>query len=209
VRPEAPLFEGGRPEAPLLGKHAPTLGKRTPMRLPEFPQKGDVGKRFPRSTPVPGAWETWGACTPPWGTRPRGTLLEAIGEAIIWLQWSIVRRSKAIMNSLIIILLVNSKFMVCTSIIMAECVFVFSQTESRTFKPSLQPLPTYSLSAAWVDLWILSWAVCPHPFACPPWLVRMPSLACATIRYHVVSMNGNMWLMGRSCHIPSTPFWCT
>lgn len=39
--------------------------KRFPLRLPVSPQKGGVGKPFPRRPPIPGEREAWGACTPP------------------------------------------------------------------------------------------------------------------------------------------------
>ena len=43
-----------------------------------FPKKGDVGKSFPRSFPIEGAWGSEEARTPPWGARPRGTLNKSV-----------------------------------------------------------------------------------------------------------------------------------
>ena len=48
-----PIFGGDAQKYPIRGVESPTLGKRTPLRLPESPQKGGMGKCTPESLPVP------------------------------------------------------------------------------------------------------------------------------------------------------------
>jgi hypothetical protein len=81
VRPEAPLFtpfQGGMPRSTPFGETRPPHWGNTPPASPRISPKGGRGETFPQGAPHPkGAWETWGARTPPWGTvtSPRGTLI--------------------------------------------------------------------------------------------------------------------------------------
>jgi hypothetical protein len=70
VRPKEPLFEGGCPEAPILGKHAPHTGETYPPASPHVYPKGGRGETFPQDggrtpPPRPGCVGNVGACTPP------------------------------------------------------------------------------------------------------------------------------------------------
>ena len=65
----------GTTRCPIFWGLIPHLGNVSLCIFPSFPQKGDVGKRFPKSFSVLGMWGSFGARTPPQGTRPCGIVI--------------------------------------------------------------------------------------------------------------------------------------